>query len=147
MARLRRWGVRHFITRRVGRRGAALLFFGFLDVVFAFSLFRPLPDQQRLPATVFIAHIFPLWLWGTLWLIAGLLCLFYAFRSQDRTAFAAAIAIKVLWGLVYLLGQILAGVERAWLGAALWLSLAGWVYIISTWPEPQREPRREAGRR
>jgi hypothetical protein len=145
-------GISLFFTHRIGRRGTALLFFAFLDLVFAFSLFRPLPDAQRNTGTVFINHLAPLWLWGLLWLAAGLLCLIYAFRSEDRVAFAAAIAIKVLWGLVYALGGILVHIERAWLAAAIWLSMAGWVYIISTWPEPHRwhhpatPPRPTAGR-
>ena len=128
----RHWGL---ARRRVGRRGATLLFFALLDFVFAISLLSPLPEAQRNPATFFIARVAPLWFWGLLWLSAGLICLWGAFVKRDQVAFFAAVGIKVLWGLLYV-GMQFAGIPRAWLGATIWLCLGVFVLIISTWPEP-----------
>jgi hypothetical protein len=124
------------LKHRVGRRGASLMFFALLDFVFALSLISPLPESQRNPATIFIQSIAPLWVWGLLWLLAGVVCLSGAFVRNDQLAFFAAVGIKVLWGLIYLLMQIIVHIERAWLGATIWLCLGMFVFIISTWPEP-----------
>lgn len=120
---------------RVGHRGAALLFFAFLDFVYCASLLAPPPDQRNNPTLLFFAHTAPLALWGALWGIAGLFCLVNAFRNHDKTGFTAAIAIKTLWAAMFVLATI-EGVPRAYVSATLWLTLAGWVAIISTWPEP-----------
>lgn len=125
------------IWRRVGRRGAALLWFGLLDVVYAFSLFYPQPDTVQSPSTRFISDVLPLWAWGVAWLIPGLLCLTLAFSiHRDKFAFAAAMAIKLVWGVLFVAGWVLVGLPRAWLGGVIWLSLAAFVAILSGWPEP-----------
>lgn len=125
------------IWRRVGRRGAALLWFGLLDVVFAFSLFEPQAEAQQAASTKFIADVLPLWVWGVAWLIPGILCLTLAFSThRDKFAFTAAIAIKLVWGTLYLAGWLLVGLPRGWLGSVVWLSLAAFIAILAGWPEP-----------
>lgn len=123
------------IVSKVGRRGAALLFFAFLDAVYAFSLFNPPPEARVSAQLAFVQNVAPLHLWGALWALAGSACLLFAFRTNDRWGFAAAMAIKVMWGCLYVYGFAI-GIERAYLSAAIWLCLAGWVGIISSWPEP-----------
>lgn len=130
------YAVNRWALLRIGRRGAALLYFGVLDVVYAFSLFLPAPEQRRSSAIRFLAEVAPLWLWGVAWSVAAVLCLVCVFRVNDRVGFAAAISIKMLWGTLYLVGWLVAGVERAWLSATLWLCLAGFIGIIASWPEP-----------
>ncbi len=122
-----------WLTGRVGRRGTALLFFAFLDLIYAFNLFRPPPGLTAVIA--FNASVAPLWFWGCLWSASGLLCLYFAFRRRDEIGFAAAVLIKTLWGLLAV-GSAFGGVDRWWVSAAIWLSAAGWIAIISTWPEP-----------
>jgi hypothetical protein len=119
----------------VGRRGAALLFFALLDFVYSYSLFNPAPELRNNPNMVFLRDLLPLSVWATLWAIVGVLCLRDAFRQNDKVGFAAAIAMKVMWGLVSVVG-VFYGVPRAYVSATIWLCLAGWVAIISTWPEP-----------
>ncbi len=118
----------------IGRRGAALLFFAFLDFIYAYSLFNPAPEVRRTATVLFVEGLLPLWVWGAMWLAAGICCLTNAFRANDKVGFAAAIAIKTLWGLLFVVAMV-AGLERAYVSAALWLVLAGWVGIIATWPE------------
>lgn len=120
------------LIRRVGHRGAALLFFALLDEVYAYSLFNPPPSSQYLE---FVRGIAPFQVWACLWAAAGAICLISAFRKDDRWGFAAAMAIKMMWGMLYVYG-IFIDVERSYLGAAIWLCLAGWIAIISSWPAP-----------
>lgn len=131
------------LARRVGHRGSCLLFFALVDLVYSLSLFKP-PSQARLsPVLGFIAQVMPLNAWALLWLICGIACLIGAFQRADTWAFVTAVALKSLWGLTLLLGWILVDLERGWVSAAIWLGMAGWVYIISSWPEPPIEARPE----
>lgn len=123
------------LVYRIGRRGAALLFFCLLDIVYGYSLLNPLPAERRAAAVRYIDSIAPLTFWGVLWFIAAALCGFFAFRLNDRIGFAAAVSIKMMWGLLFL-GGAFVGIERAYVSAALWLCLAAWVAIIASWPEP-----------
>lgn len=127
---------RKALAQRVGRRGSCLLFFAVLDVLYALSLAKPPPEAKLSPTVAFIAEIAPLDLWALAWLAVGVLCLVGAFRHHDRWAFTAAVAIKTIWGGTFLLGWILDGLDRGWVSAVIWLAMAGWVYIISSWPEP-----------
>ncbi len=135
----------HTFTRRVGRRGAALLFFALLDGIYSYSLFNPAPEVRRTASVLFVEGIAPLWVWGLLWAVAGVACLIGAFMKSDKWSFAAAIGIKSLWGLIYL-GAAIIGLERAYLSAAIWLCLAIWVAIIASWPEVWDSPRVAADR-
>ncbi len=129
----------NFLVNRVGRRGASLLFFALLDFVYAFSLLAPTGEVARSSTFTFLEHIAPLWFFGIMWAAAGVFCAVNAFRRVDWSGFVAAISIKVIWGLLYV-GAAFAGLPRAYVGAAIWLCLAGWVAIISSWPEPTRLP-------
>lgn len=128
--------VRRWWTRHVGRRGEFLLFLVILDVLYGLSLLRPAPQAQRAPTSHFLAEIMPLPWWALLWLCVGGLCLAGAFVERDRFAFAAAAALKVLWGGMFLLGWLAGVIERGWVAAVIWLVFAGWVFRLASWPEP-----------
>ncbi len=125
---------------RIGRRGSTLLMLAFIDAVYSYALFNPAPESLRTPAIVFFRGFAPLWVYGLLWAVAGVMCFVCAFLRSDRWGFAAAMAIKVLWALLYVLA-LFAGVPRAYISVALWLGIAGWVYTVSTWPEFPRGSR------
>lgn len=128
---------------RLGRRGYALLFFAILDWVYAFSLFNPPKDAAKLGSLMFVAHVAPLWFWAVLWLIPAVLCSWQAWTRSDEAAFTSAIAIKVLWGTLYLVGWVWVHLDRAYVLVAVWWALAGFVGIIASWPEPPtRSPDR-----
>lgn len=130
-----RSNVRRFV-RRIGRRGSALLFLSLLDVIYAINLAFP-PEEAKLSAVFrFVQHTAPLPAWSALWLGVGIACFVGAFLRHDRWAFTAAMALKTLWGTTFLLGWLLLGLDRGYVSAIVWLALASWVYIISTWPEP-----------
>jgi len=124
------------ILLHIGYRGSALLFFFLLDLIYAYSLFNPPAEEAAHSRNlVYLASIAPLWVFGVMWLIAAGCCLVAAFIKRDFIGFAAAIGIKVLWGLLYV-GATLQGVPRAYVSVTLWLTMAGFVAIMSAWPEP-----------
>jgi len=125
---------------RVGKRGRSLLFFAVLDLIISASLISPDHATRRAPLYVWLDSVAPLWTWSLLWGFVGLICLWNAFRQRnDRWGFSAAIAIKVLWGMLSLAGWLLGGVERGYVSAAIWLAMAGWVWEIAGWPEPVKD--------
>lgn len=129
------------LARRVGYRGAALLFFGQLDLVIGWSLVDPATAPLLKAAPAYRVLLAAGWLrpvWATAWALVGLVCLVGAvFQRADRWGFAAAIGIKLLWALGLLAAWPL-GAPRGWLNGEVWLTLAGFVGIISAWPEPVR---------
>lgn len=130
------------LFHRIGRRGAALLFFFILDFFNGWSLLDPLPESRQSHGTQWLASVLPLEAWGAIWLFVGLLCLIGALIRTDVVAWVAAMSIKVMWGLLWLLGWMLDGVERGWVFAAFWLALAALVALLAGWAEPGDHGRR-----
>lgn len=125
------------LGHRLGRRGAFLLFLAGLDVVISISLYAP-PDPQP-PSVSYVAGLAPLWAWGTLWACCAVLCAVNALRRVDRVGYGAAMAVKVLWGLSLAGGALTGHIPRGMFSAAVWLTFAAVVWLISTWPEPHEE--------
>lgn len=129
------------LASRIGRRGAALLFFALLDEVYAFALLT-----APRPLTTFYAwmdEIMPLPVWAACWAAVGLICLGFAFALRDTAAFMAAVAIKVGWGLPALFGWIGGAVPLGYVSAVIWLGFAAFVYLIAGGiPPPLRSERR-----
>lgn len=115
---------------QIGRRGAALLFFALLDLVYCYALLRPppgpLPEAFRYART-----LMPLWVWALAWGGVGVICLVFAFLPRDTVAFTAAVALKVTWGLLAILGQLAGTADRGYVSAVIWLGFAAFVYLIA----------------
>lgn len=126
------------VPASLGRRGVFLLFLAQLDLIYAFSLYRPTPASRLSPTSLFLIEVAPLWAWGTLWAVVGLLALIFAFRVHDGIGYGACIFIKLLWGMLFLLGWVIGEVERGYLSAAIWLTFAGVLSVIATWPDESR---------
>lgn len=126
------------LAQRIGRRGTVLLFFGWLDVIYAHGLWFPSETARRAEFYQFLAKIMPLWGWSALWAAVGVACLVHAFKIRDRLGFAAAMFLKVLWGAVAVLSWAIGDVERGYISAAIWLAAAGMLGVISSWPEQPR---------
>ena len=130
------------IPARIGRRGAALLFFTLLDFVYCFGLLdapRPL-----VPFYAWMNGVLPLAVWALGWGAVGAVCLFYAFRAYDTPAFMAAVALKVAWGLLAFFGWIGGAVARGYVSSVVWLGFAAFVFLIAGGipAAPPRPPRR-----
>lgn len=119
----------------VGRRGRVLLFFGGLDVIYAFSLARPDATTRSGPLFLWLTSIMPLWFWAAYWGTVGVICLWQAFCHDDAIGYGAAMALKIGWALVCAGGWLFGEVERGYVSAAIWLATAFLVYVIAGWPE------------
>lgn len=126
------------LRRRVGHRGTALLFFAFVDLVYAQALLFPSRQARQSDLLKFLADMFPLWVWALAWAAVGLICLVEAFRHRDTIGFVAAISIKVMWATVAFGGWLFGGVDRGQVTAVVWVGFAGLVAVIAHWPEPPR---------
>jgi hypothetical protein len=117
------------LAARVGRRGAALLFFVFLDAIYSIALLTA--PKPLVPYYAWLADILPLTVWAGYWGIVAAICLWYAFRAYDTPAFTAAVALKVGWGLLAAFGWIAGQVDRGYVSAAIWLGFAAFVFLIA----------------
>lgn len=123
------------LVHRVGRRGASLLFLALLDLVYALSLLAVPPETRATAGFVFLVSVLPIQAWTAAWATVGLICAMQAFAWHDRVAFAAASSLKVVWGMVYLLGWALGDIPRGYVSAVIWLAFAGFVQVIAGWRE------------
>lgn len=128
------------LARRIGRRGASLLFLALLDLVYSASLLAVPPETRSAGSYAFLARMLPLPAWAAIWGAVGLVCLVQAFARTDVIAFGAASLLKVLWATVYLIGWALGDIPRGWLASVIWYGFAVWLAIISGWREPDRSP-------
>lgn len=126
------------VIRRVGRRGAFLLFLTMLDGIYAFSLFFPGEGAIGSPAYRFLSAVAPLYVWGLVWLIVGVICGVYALKQNDALGYGAAMFLKVLWATIFLLGWLFGGVERGYLATVIWGAFAAVIGLISTWPDDMK---------
>lgn len=129
----------------MGRRGAALLIFGFIDEVVGYSLLDP--HSRPIGSSTYraIEYLAPYSLWSIVWIVVGVVCAVQALARDDRVGFACAIAIKVVWAGGFLASWVIYNAYRGWVGAATWGVVAALVYLISGWPEPRRWPPGSGG--
>lgn len=126
------------LRHRIGHRGACLLFFALVDIVYATSLAAAPPETRAAASYTFLAGILPLPVWAVLWAAVGLACLTQAFMTHDRPAFVAASCLNVSWGSLHLAGWLLEEIPRGYVSAVIWLVFGGFVQVIASWPEPAR---------
>jgi hypothetical protein len=117
------------LASRIGRRGAALLFFTLLDFVYCFGLLdAPRPLTQ---IYAWMDGIIPLPAWAVGWGAVGVVCLVYAFKTYDTPAFMCAVCLKVAWGLSALFGWLAGAVDRGYVSAVIWIAFALFVFLIA----------------
>lgn len=123
------------VLRRIGRRGAWLLFIALLAFAFASSLANA-SDAQR--AT--FGRVVPLWVWAVLWAATGVVCVVQAFVRDDRLGFSAAEVMLLLWAGLSFQAWLIGAQPRGWLGGLIYLGFAGGLWLVGTWPEPLTVP-------
>lgn len=123
------------LRRRVGRRGAALLAFALIDILYAGSMLTASDSGLPLNATYqWFGELMPLAAWAAVWALVAAVCTWSALHHYDRAGFVAAIGIKVVWSLLSLAGWVLDDVTLGSVG--IWLGLAVVVGVIAGWAEP-----------
>lgn len=129
------------MLNRIGYRGAALLFFALVCAVYCYSLAdTPLPLTE---AWAWADRVAPLPVWAAVWGTAGAVCAVSAFILRDGFGFFAMMLVSSFWGLLALGGFLWGGVERGYLTAAVFLGLAGFVYVIAAGLRPKTLPTKE----
>ncbi|MEU4558510.1 hypothetical protein AB0F72_08970 [Actinoplanes sp. NPDC023936] len=119
----------------LGRRGRALAGFAVLDVLWGVRLATV--DPAAVEFYTWLNTLSPLWWWSLPWFAVAAMCAYGAIHRRDRIAFMGAIAIKVLWGSLYLFAWLLGeNVGDAWPAAAQWLAFAWCVWVMAGWMEP-----------
>ena len=132
------------LSRRIGRRGCALLFFSLLDAVYCYGLLAA--PRPLVPFYAWMNDIMPLGVWAACWGFVGFVCLVFSFRLYDTPAFIAAVALKVGWGLLSLFGWMAGVVDRGYVSAVIWLAFAAFVFLIAGGiPAAPARPRRGWG--
>lgn len=114
---------------RIGRRGAALLFFALLDAVYGYALLTA--PQPLSPLYAWAESVMPLTLWAAYWWAVGAVCFAFAFAVSDTAAFMAAIALKVVWGGTAFFGWVAGAAPLGYLSAVIWFAFAAFVYLIA----------------
>jgi hypothetical protein len=132
----------HRLARKVGRRGAFLLFLTLLDVTLAYSLRRPLPFGLSSAAFYkpFI-DVMPLEVWSWWWLGTGVLVAVAAFVPRIRpVVFGFAAFIKMVWGAGYFAGWLhhYPAYSRGYQTAVIFGGFAMIVLLVSGWRENGR---------
>lgn len=127
--------VRNWWLYRIGRRGSALFFFSFLDGIYCWSLLTLPSEVKNTPTFTYINDWAPLEAWAIAWGITSLVCFIGAFRKKDPVAFTAAIPIFLLWGTLYLAGDLAGEIYRGYVAAAIWYAFSLFVLLISGWPD------------
>lgn len=126
---------RIFTRPWLGRRGSVLLVLGSYDLVQGWALLNPTVLGQTSSAAAWREHYAPGWLWGSMWIVVGVVLLVQMFMRRDMIAYSCAIAIKVLYGTNAIMSWAFGGVMRGWLSGLVWLAFAGMVAVISGWRE------------
>ncbi|MEU6710018.1 hypothetical protein ABZ897_00950 [Nonomuraea sp. NPDC046802] len=120
------------LKRRLSQRGAFLLLLAVFDLVYASGLAWAPAETRATPTYVFLASLLPLGAWAVVWAVVGLLCLVQAWTAQDRFAYTAATALKILWALLHLGAWAFDVLLRGYISAAIWLLAAGAVMIMAS---------------
>lgn len=129
------------LGRMLGRRGAILLSYGTVWALYGYGqLVSPQPDQRGLTLAT---QIWPLYVWGWLFVTAGLLAAVAAFLRQgvDWFGFVALVLIVLPWMLSYFASWALGDFPRGWVAAAVWAVIAVPVIVVAGWREMPRPKR------
>ncbi|MFJ2676411.1 hypothetical protein [Streptomyces sp. NPDC087525] len=129
-------------ARILGRRGAFLLSFGGLWLLYGFGqLMEPLPDTRGIRL---LLRLMPLDAWAVCWIVAGLFAVVAACLPQglDWFGFPALLLIVVPWMLSYFFSWWPLGDNpRGWVTALIWAVATVPVIVVAGWREPPRPKR------
>lgn len=131
------------LARALGRRGAILLTYGSVWMLYGYAqVISPQPDQRGLGAAL---RVMPLSGWGCAWLACGLVAVVCAWLPQgvDAAGFLALPLIVLPWMTSYLASWISGDFPRGWVAAAIWGLIAVPLIVVAGWREPPRPKRVE----
>jgi hypothetical protein len=122
------------LARRLGHRGAFLLFLAVLDFSYGYALLSTSIAALRASPDLLL----PMHAWGWIWVAAGAVCVAGAPFRRDRLPFIVAATLKTAWAAVYADIWIVQNGTSAWVSVVVWASFALTVLVVASWPEPVR---------
>lgn len=125
------------LRRRLGHRGACLLFYGQIAALYGWSLAFP-PRGPLTPINTHFATILPLDVWAVAWGVVSITCFACAFKRHDRLAWVALVAMIGGWAFFTVMGVFVAEPHIAVGSASIWCGLTGFVWVMAEWPEAPR---------
>lgn len=126
------------LGRALGRRGTILGCFGTVWALYGYALVTTPPDTSAFRVLLLL---WPLHVWGWLWIAAGCVAMITAWfpARLDAAGFGALVLIVVPWMLSNLLSWWpLRDNPRGWIGALIWGAITVPVLVVAGWPEPAR---------
>lgn len=128
-------------ARLHGPRGAALLGFAFVSIGFGLSYVGPwaVPQPAALDA---ISAIFPLSIWGIIWIVNGAFLVGAAYRTDQSRALGWTTGLFVIWTINYAIAAVQqfgqTGQTRYWLSVVLFsgivIALTGMARMVNPAP-------------
>jgi hypothetical protein len=118
-------------VRRLGRRGAFLLFLAVLDFAYGYALLTASIAALRASPDLLL----PVHAWGWIWAGMGAVCLSGTLARRDWPQFGAAATLKTAWAAVYADIWIVQHGVNAWVSVVVWLTFALAVLVVASWPE------------
>jgi hypothetical protein len=128
------WARTKRLGRRLGHRGAFLLFLAVLDFSYGYALLSASVTALRSSPDLLL----PMHVWGWVWMAAGAVCLSGTVSRHDWPQFIVAATLKTAWAAVYADTWIVQNRADAWVSVVVWASFALTVLVVASWPEPVR---------
>jgi hypothetical protein len=131
------------LFHRPDKRDWFLILIGALSLLIGYGyILAATPPSVRNPLTLAL-KIMPLWVWGAVWVAAGLYCIFAGLTDRRVGGFTIAPAMPIMWGVWYLLGWLDGDAPRGWITTGIFWALAGAVISVAglTDPRPIATPK------
>ncbi len=128
------------ITRRkIGRRGACLLIFGFVPAMVGASLYvQPYGPGNHRRTVPLLAKMAPDNFWALVWVCLGTLAMACAFGTwrATRVGYVLAYSLPFLWAAANFISWAVGWLPTGWIASFIYLGYCLLVVIISGWDEP-----------
>lgn len=124
---------------RFGRRGAALVLFAFVSLVYGFAVAGSDPPRPGLEPITRIVELPTL---AFCWIFSGVIAIALSILRRSWLGYVVLMPMPIAWAGSYTVSFILQatgtheGSSTAWAGALVWGLLVGLLGIITGWPEP-----------
>lgn len=128
------------LWRRLGRKGALVVLFGFMFTIYGLALCMPARGgvPEVLAAALWLA---PLPVWSSAWMAVGLTGIVSAVCRRLDVAFTVLVGMPLVWSLLGLGSWALFGADRAWVLAALFAPWSAALALCSGLLEPPPRTR------
>lgn len=111
--------------------GVIFIFVGLAN----FATYHELTPTSRVAYKAQFLLFSDLRVWGSLFMLAGLIGVVAAFLRQYMVGFSAMMLMSTWWGALFVSGLTLTGYIRIIPSILIWFLISVFLYIIAAWPE------------